>query len=130
MSHTVVMEFSIDDKGALEIAAVALGLEYRHGQRTFRRYHGTDGCDDAISIPGNSKAYEIGVQAKADGSGFELLWDNYCGGYGLTDKVGEDGKRLYDEYNAAFLTKQYENDGFSISRTNAEDGRILLEAYR
>lgn len=124
------MEFAIDDKGSLQVAVAALGLEYREGQRSFRRYHGTDNCEDAIRIPNNNKAYEIGVVSKKDGSGYELLWDNFMGGYGLTDKVGEDGKKLYDEYNAAFLTKQYQTDGYTISRTNSEDGRILLEAYR
>ena len=124
------MEFSIDDKGSLETAVIALGLRYNHGQTQFRGYGDSmDRCEDAISVPNKRDAYEIGVVSKSTG-GYDLLWDNFNGGNGLCDYVGRDGKRLQDEYNAAFLTKQYETDGYSVSRTNAEDGRILLEAYR
>lgn len=131
------MEFSITDKGALEAAVTVLGLRYNHGQAKFRGYNDNmERCDDAITVPDNRNAYEIGVVANNTG-GFDLLWDNFNGGkgfegntQGLCDYVGGDGKKLYDEYNAAFLTKQYEMDGFTMSRTNTEDGRIVLEAYR
>jgi hypothetical protein len=131
------MEFTITDKGALQTAVTVLGLAYREGQTTFRGYADSrEKCQDAISVPGNKHAFEIGVIQNSQG-GYDLLWDNFNGGKdydreakGLCDYVGHDGKRLYDEYNAAFLTKQYEADGFSMSRTNTEDGRILLEAYR
>jgi hypothetical protein len=124
------MEFTVDDKGCLKTAVIALGLVYTEGQRTFRGYGGnTQRCEDAISVPDSKAAYEIGVVAKSTG-GYDLLWDNYNGGKGLCDFVGQDGKTLYDEYNAAFLTKQYELDGYTVSRTNEQDGRIVMEAYR
>jgi hypothetical protein len=137
LSHTILMEFEITDKGALLTAVAAIGLRYNDGQRTFRGYGDSrQDCQDAISVPDNREAFEIGVIANSKG-GYDLLWDNFGGGKdynssgkGLCDYVGQDGKRLYDEYNAAFLTKQYEQDGYSMSRTNTEDGRILLEAYR
>lgn len=130
------MEFTVDDKGALETAVIALGLRYNHGQKRFRGYASNmQHCEDAISVPNSKAAFEIGVVAKSTG-GYDLLWDNYNGGkdyskegQGLCDFVGHDGMKLYDEYNAAFLTKQYETDGHSISRSQTEDGRIVLEAY-
>ena len=139
MSHVICMEFSVTDKGALETAVIALGLRYNTGQRTFRGYCGdTQRCEDAISVPNEKDAFEIGVVSTSQGT-YDLRWDNYNGGKdygdnktakGLCDFVGQDGKKLYDEYNAAFLTKQYEMDGFMMSRSNTEDGRIVLEAYR
>jgi hypothetical protein len=131
------MEFAVEDKDSLKTAVVTLGLVYNEGQRRFRGYgQDTQRCDDAITVPNSKAAYEIGVVAKSQG-GYELLWDNYNGGkdygeegQGLCDFVGQDGKRLYDEYNAAFLTKQYEMDGYTVSRTNEQDGRIVMEAYR
>lgn len=137
MSHVITMEFSVDDKDSLKIAVGVLGLRYNEGQTSFRGYADDRGrCEDAISVPDNKYAFEIGVAAKSTG-GYKLLWDNFGGGKdydsdgkGLCDYVGNDGKKLYDEYNAAFLTKQYEMDGFTMSRSTTEDGRIVLEAYR
>lgn len=137
MSHVLVMEFEIADRDSLKVAVAVLGLQYNEGQHTFRGYaDATQRCDDAICVPNNKHAFEIGVVAKSQG-GYDLLWDNYGGGKdddsrgkGLCDFVGYDGKKLYDEYNAAFLTKQYEMDGYTMSRSVTEDGRIVLEAYR
>lgn len=129
MSHVLVIDLVVSDKGALEAAAVLLGAEYRHDQKTFKRYHGSDRCDDAICVPNNSKAYEIGVRDNHNGS-YDLCADFFQGGYGLTDIVGDEASRLKQEYAAQVATRQYEMDGYSISRSVTEDGRIVLEAYR
>jgi hypothetical protein len=129
LSHTVVIDLVVSDKGALVAACAVLGAEYREGQKTFRRYHGTDRCDAAICVPNNDKAYEIGVRDNNNGS-MDLCADFFMGGYGLTQIVGDDASKLKQEYAAQVATNQYEMDGYSISRSVTEDGRIVLEAYR
>ena len=128
-SHTVVIDLLVSDKGALVAACAVLGVQFREEQKTFRRYHGTERCDAAICVPDNAKAYEIGVRDNHNGS-FDLCADFFMGGYGLTDYVGDEAYKLKQEYAAQVATQQYEMDGYSISRTVTEDGRIVLEACR
>ena len=129
MSHVVVIDLIVQDKDALVAACAVIGVDYRHGQHTFKRYYGEDRCDDAICVPNNSKAYEIGVRDNHNGS-YDLCADFFGGGYGLTDLVGDNADRLRQEYAAQVSTKLYETDGYSVSRSVTEDGRIVLEAYR
>lgn len=137
MSKTIIMEFEVTDRDCLKVAVAVLGLQFNEGQRTFRGYaDDVQRCQDSIAIPNNREAFEIGVIANSKG-GYDLLWDDWNGGTmgdrktGLCAYVGQKGERLQDEYNAAFVTKNYETDGYNVSRLGkAEDGQILLEAYR
>ena len=110
MSHVSVAQAVIKDLDILEEACKECGLELVRNQRTYKWYgrnvgdyreadaaalqgYDVDGsCLHAIRIPGNAKAYEIGVVADKAGQGFRLLWDFYMGGFGLAEKI-RDGNR-------------------------------------
>lgn len=112
MSHVVKIDVEIKDLDALEVAAGRLGLCLNRGQDHYRWYGYSVGdyplpvgvtpgcCDHAISIPGNSSAYEIGVCAQSDG-GFVLAFDFWAGGRGMCDRVGSRAEKLIEEYTIA-----------------------------
>ncbi len=146
MSHVCKIELEIRDLRALAEAARALGLELVEDQQTYRWWGHSEGdyplpagmtavdlgkCDHAIRIPGDDRAYEIGVVKRRDGKpGYSLLWDFYNGGFGMEFKVGKDGARLKQEYAAAVSIRQMRDQGFMVSRKVTPDGRIILNATR
>jgi hypothetical protein len=103
MSHIAEVNLLVQDLNALHRACHRLGLELVRGQRTYRWYGRSVGdyplpvgfaknelgtCEHAIRIPGNDRAYEIGIVTRRDGKpGYALLWDFYQGGYGLVEPV-------------------------------------------
>lgn len=144
VSHIATVELEIKDLDALEAACRQLGLQFNRGQRTYKWYgtrvgreplpHGfkveeLGKCEHAISVPGNSKAYEIGIAQRRDGQpGYTLLYDYWQGGYGLIEKVGDEkcGK-LTQEYAAQVAIKQARKQGFSVTRkVNAQTGQLQL----
>jgi hypothetical protein len=134
------------DLGCIAEAARTLGLEFVHGQKTYDWYGRKVGndplpegftvedlgkCDHAIRIPGNERSYEIGVAERRDGQpGYTLLWDNWNGGYGLTDKVGQNGERLVQEYGVQVATKHVMMEGYIVSREVFADGHVILKAVQ
>lgn len=133
MSHVVVIDFKVDDRDALIRACSVLHLDFRTGQTTFRTWESEHAntpsrCDDAIGIPNDKRAYEIGVIHK-DGC-YELQTDFFNGGCGMEAVVGEDAWKLRQEYSTQVTMKQYELDGYSVTRQNQENGEVYLEAYR
>ena len=103
MSHLAEVDLHVTDLQALSEACTALGLQFRENQRTHRWYGTFMGdsplpagftvaelgqCEHAISVPGNSQAYEVGVLRRRDGKpGFALYYDNWLGGYGLEERI-------------------------------------------
>jgi hypothetical protein len=144
MSHVAKIEMEIKDLAALEDAAKRLGMELVRNQRTYKWYGYSVGdyplpegftkedlgkCEHALRIPGNNRAYEVGVVARRDGRpGYTLLWDFWSGGYGLVDKVGKDGNKLKSEYTAAVAVKHYTSKGYRVQRSYKEDGTIVVRA--
>ena len=144
MSHVAKIAVEINDLGALKEAAKALGLEFKENQKTYRWWGYSVGdyplpegfkasdlgkCDHALSIPNNNTAYEVGVVKRKDGKpGYELLWDFYAGGKGLTAKVGGKGEKLVQAYSEVRATAVYRKQpGFrSQSRVVQPNGRIIL----
>lgn len=142
MSHITVIEIQIKDLDALEAAARELGLELRRGQTTYDWYGRKVGndpmpegftvadlgkCDHAITIPGNERAYEVGVCASRNGEpGYTLMWDFWNGGYGLQDKIGQNGQRLIQEYAVQVAMNEAMREGFRVTREVLEDGRVVL----
>ena len=111
-SHIVDIKIEVRDLDALETAAVALGLQFRRSQETYRwygRYVGDSSlpegitadqlgkCNHALGVPNNPTAYEVGIVAQADGS-YRLLWDEWSGGYGLQEKIGKGAEKLIARY--------------------------------
>jgi hypothetical protein len=146
MSHVVQIELEIHDLDALERAAARLGLVLTRGQQSYRWYGYSVGdsplpagfektdlghCQHAISIPGDNRAYEIGVCQRRDGKeGYTLLWDFWNGGYGLQDKVGEDANLLTQAYATEVTINEYQSLGYYVTESLTEDGEIVLNASK
>lgn len=136
MSIIATVELEIKDLQAVDRACKRLGLEFRRGQKTFRQHlsHGNTGCDHAISVPGNSQAYEIGMISKKKGV-YELRFDHWQGGHGLMAKVASDKKRLNDvnlfrqAYAAEVAIGEFRRAGYRYRETTDEKGCIMLEAF-
>jgi hypothetical protein len=151
MSHVAALSMQVKSLSALKKAALACGLELVEGQTTYRwygrwvqDYHGENAayklgidpknygkCDHAIRIPGNAKAYEIGVVKSPNGEGYELVWDFWQGGYGLEAKIGSDGEKLRKEYVKA-VTQETAINEMNCSDVQIEeqkDGSVVMYCY-
>jgi len=157
MSHVSVVELEVKDLAALKEACEAIGLEFVEGQTSFKWYgrwmndydahdaayrRGIDPknygrCKHAIRIPGDSKAYEVGVVAKQDGSGYELCWDSWSGGFGLQAYVGKDCENLKHEYAKVTVKKSVSKSmkkwGFRLAREEFDkttgETKLTLKRY-
>lgn len=130
MSHVAKISIDVKSIEDLETAAAALGLRLERGATTFRSYQSGLKCDHKITDPANPGAYEIGVNKRADGKGFDLVFDEWGGAGGMVAKIGEGAHKLRQEYSASVATSYYRRKGFRVSRTVKEDGRIVLSAAK
>jgi hypothetical protein len=144
MSHVAEMKAEINDLDALEAACKSLGLELVREQKTYRWWGHSVGdyplpqgfkesdlgkCEHAIRIPHNHEAYEIGVCQRRDGQpGYTLLWDFYNGGYGMEQKVGQDGIKLQDEYAVQTAIMQLTSEGYQVEVERTQEGRAVVTA--
>jgi len=126
MSHVVQMNMEVKDVDCLKNVVESLGLELV--EQTSFKYYGNQkkGCEMAIRIPGNKKAFEIGVVRKQDNSGWDLEWDSYSGGYGLTAIVGEDAYKLKQGYQREVAIK-HAPTGFRLVESYKQDGTLVLD---
>lgn len=145
MSHVAEIELEIKDLAALSAAAKTLGLELRQGQKTYRWFGRSVGdypvpvgfdaselghCEHALSVKDNPNAYEIGVVRRRDGKpGYTLLWDFYAGGYGLVEKVGQNGSKLKQRYQVEVFRREMAKKGMRINE-RVESGKLKVEAYK
>ena len=135
-SHVVKIEVEVRDLDALERAAQSLGLQLCRGQRKyawFGEYMGDTAlpagvtpaqlgkCDHALHL--NSEAYEIGVVDNHDGT-FGLLWDFFCGGYGLQDAVGEGCSKLIARYGVEVARSSATAQGWYCE--DQTDGSLMV----
>ena len=127
MSHTAKIHgLVIKDLDCLGKAAADLRLELVRGQNTYRTYS-TQKCDHAIRMTGKSDAYEIGVIKSKEG--FDLMQDTFCGGKGMVAAVGgPECNRLKQSYAAQVAVAHYQQEGWNVTQTQLEDGRIVLRA--
>ena len=146
MSHIAQIEIEVRDLDCLEAACKELGLDVARGQTKYKwwgsrvgreplpaGFHEADlgHCEHAIKIPGNEKAYEIGICQRRDGKpGFTLLWDFFNGGYGLQEKVGQNAGKLTQLYAVHVATKQAKQQGYAVQRKVLQDGKIQLACRR
>lgn len=145
MSHISKVELQINDLDCLRVAVEDLGLEWREGQKVhkwFGRF--VDGlsyadgldrsqygkCDHAIRVKDNVRAYEIGVIKSADQKSYELVYDNYMGGFGLEEIAGVGLEKLRQGYAvnvAKKAAKHLEKQGFRLTQTRTATGSVLLQ---
>ena len=151
MSHIAKIKVEIKDLDALKSIAKKLGLEFVEGQKSYRWYGRSMGdaplpegftkddlgkCDHALRIPQSvqdyRQPYEIGVVKRKDGkSGYELLWDYWNGGYGLTDKIGQKGEKLIQGYAVEVATRSAIKQGFRVCGTvTRKDGKVELTVMK
>lgn len=151
MSHVAAIDLKISDLDALSGACEALGLEFKPNQKTYKwfgrwvgDYRGGNAAVDngidpnqfgksehAIEVKGNPNAYGIGLVPARDGSPtFELVYDNWSGGYGLEEKAGKDLNRLRQEYAAQVSMRQLARQGYQVSRTQTSAGEVQVLAFK
>lgn len=145
MSHITKIGLQIKDLDALDLACRRLGLELIRGQKTHKWYGRFVGdspgiagmmpkdygkCEHAIRVKDNAQAYEIGLVRRADGKGYEMVWDSWQGGYGLSKATGYDVKdtkatKLRDWYAAEVARKQMARQGFMV-KTIQQDRKVQV----
>ncbi len=140
MSHVAELELEVNDLDSLRKAAKTLGLEmvekksYKWFGRSVGDYPLPKGvkaadlgkCDYALTIPGNNKAYEVGVVKKPGNRGYTLLWDFWSGGFGLQEKIGEGGGLLKQSYAVERAKKEMLRKGFRVKSKTDSNGAVLL----
>jgi len=142
MSHVSKFDCQVTDLEALKKAAEDCGLELVENQKTYKWYGRSVGdypipagfkesdlgkCDHALRIPGNREAYEIGVVKSKTGTGYELLWDFWAGGHGLTAKVGQSGDRLKQAYQVRHTERHWQRKGCRTQVIQRQDGFVELK---
>ena len=127
MSHISSIEVKITDLGAFEAACTECGVELRRNQRTFRNYGGRNSpCEMAVVLPGNERAYELGLVRTADGQSYAIQMDNWQRGLGMNDKVGTDACTLRQLYGVHAATAAARKQGMNVARQQLPDGSIRL----
>ena len=129
MSHICTVKLKVSDLGALEKACKAIGLELKLGKTNYIAHlsHNTE-CAHAISVVGQKKAYEVGLLAQADGS-FELKYDDWAGGNGLMNAIGEKASKLIQEYAATVAEDELTQAGYyNFTREYSDEGELILSA--
>jgi hypothetical protein len=146
VSHVASVDIEVKDLDALDEAAKQLGLELVRDQKSYRWFGQHVGdfplpegfkaedlgqCDHAIRIPGGmapggQAPYEIGVVRRRDGRpGYTLMWDFWCGGYGLQAKVGDGCQKLVCAYASAVTKKTMIKQGYRIAQEiHQESGAV------
>ena len=87
-------------------------------------------CDHALSVKGNSGAYEVGLVKKGDQ--YVPLWDFWSGGYGLEACVGKNGDKLVEAYTKAASVRVAKDfarkKGFTyVEKFNEETGETIIK---
>ena len=91
----------------------ATGKKYGHGKQKLGL------CDHVLRVPGNQKAYEVGVYSTGKDE-YGIIWDWWGAGYGLCEKIGRTqngAEKLLDEYAFAVAEEVAHQNGWQCSRT-------------
>jgi Protein of unknown function (DUF1257) len=126
MSHITKINLLLKDLDAADKTAGRLGMELVRNQKTFKSYRNGQ-CDHVLRVKGNPNAYEIGLKMRADGKGYELLWDGGMYDNPLYSAVGYWKKgetpnvnKLKDWYAAEVARKQMARQGFQVKMTQGD----------
>ena len=150
MSHVANVEIEINDLSALQSACAALGLHWKHGQRTYEWFgkfmndwhtgdaaveNGYDAktfgqCEHAISVPGSD--YEIGVVKNPNGTGYRLIYDVYGHhGRAISKKLGGTQlTKLKTEYGATKAQRHLQRSGYRVVRRVLANGQVKLTGVK
>ena len=146
MSHVATVDVHITDLAALKVACEALGVEFVEGKQTFRWYGRSVGdaplpegfaaqdmgkCEHCLRLPGNTNAYEVGLVRRRDGKpGYQLMYDEWQGGFGLEAVIGQKAGRLKQQYAAQVAVRQMRKKGYRVTQITSENGAIRLTCAR
>lgn len=141
MSHVSACPAMVTDLDDLDAACTECGLQLVRGQETYRWYGTHVGdfplpegftaddlgrCEHAITVPGNGRAYEIGVCRRRDGEdGWVLVFDFWEGGFGMAEHAGNGCERLIGQYLAATAARLEPTAEHAWS--TEPDGTIVFE---
>ncbi len=127
MSHISTIEVTITDLGAFEAACQECGVQLLRDQKRFRNYGGRNTpCEMAVVLPGNERAYELGLVRSADGKGWTIQMDNWNRGNGMNEKVGTDACTLRQLYGVHAAMAAAKKQGMSVARQQLADGSIRV----
>lgn len=158
MSHVAKVELKIKDLAALAACAGSLGLEFIKDKTTYKWWGRSVGdyplpegfkasdlgkCDHVLRVKGSGPdAWEIGVVKAKSGDGYVLLFDFYGSrgaplinalgfkGSAHNPDAGSVGWKLKQEYGAAVATRQYQKQGYRVTRKVDAAGRVVLSAFK
>jgi Protein of unknown function (DUF1257) len=133
LSHLCHVQTQLKDPKALEAAAKALGVELVQNA-TARFYFGVSPvCEYVLKLPGR---YDLGLKKQADGTYSFVADEELIGGrsgtdgYGRADPgrkiLGEDCRRLKQEYAYAILAAEARRKGRQIQRQELPNGQIRV----
>lgn len=142
MSHVAKVDLIIMNDAALRLAVKELGLEIREKNNYiwFNRHVGDypipagfkesdlGKCEYAIGIPGDPRAYEVGVVKNPNGPGKVLLFDFWNGGYGLEAKIGKNANKLKQAYATNVMALELIKQGRQFTKSINKKGQVVLIA--
>lgn len=127
MSHITTVDIEIRDLSMLEAACRRCGLEFRRGQVKFKWWGRDKRCEHAIGVPGDERAYEIGIVRKEDGrDGYQFLYDDHAGGHGLMALCGKGCSRLKQAYAVEVAMAEAMRQGMNVNEQAMADGTVRL----
>lgn len=125
MSHMIAInDFAVRDLDLLEAAAKRhAGKLERDVNRAITTYQHGVTAEHVLSFEGAT--YEIGVNRKKNGEGFDLAWDPYD--HTLVATVGQGATKLRQSYALEATKREMRRRGHrDIRETVQQDGSIRL----
>ena len=116
MSHTTKSKLCVRDWDLFEAEVKKLGGNFNKEARQFTYYQGAKGTCNAgvISFPGAQ--WSAGVNFNEATGEADILMDNYGGGGGLNDKVGQNGCKLKESYTDSMINKIARQQGMIVKK--------------
>jgi hypothetical protein len=140
MSHVITTHFFIHDLESLALAAKRLGGELAIGSKRYQWFGRHVGdyklpegrtkeqmgtCEHEIRFKGCG--YSVGVIKRADGQpGYDLEYDFYAGGRGLTSVIGENANHLRQAYSVVRAKRAIAAQGHKPIETKLSSGQVQL----
>lgn len=152
MSHVTTGELCITDLDCAEIAAKRLGGRLVRGKKTFEWYgewlddwqnderaaatRGVDPetfgqCDHAIVLGDADEGdYEIGLVKRADGKGYEAVYDLWGPGERLEAQFGKGLSGLKTEIGVVTAMRTYGQLGYQVKDTKNKQGQRQVMIWK